>query len=161
MDIAMGDVEAAASADDGFAAFYERELDRQVRHAFLLVGSNEVANDVVHDAFVAIYRRWHQVADPGPYLNRVVVNSCRDVHRRQARVDRSLARLAVGAAETTAPDVLDDVLNELPFNQRAAVVLRFYGQFTTSEIAASLGCPQGSVGPWINRALAHMRKALG
>ena len=34
---------------------------------------------------------------------------------------------------------LDDVLAELPFNQRAAVVLRFYGGFTTEEIASRAG----------------------
>lgn len=40
---------------DDFRAFYERELDMQVRRAFLLTGSNELANDVVHDAMVGVF----------------------------------------------------------------------------------------------------------
>ena len=57
-------------------------------------------------------------------------------------------------------DVLWDVLSKLPFNQQAAVVLRFYAGMTETEIAASLDCAPGSVGPWISRALATMRKEL-
>ena len=41
-----------------------------------------------------------------------------------------------------------------------AVVLRFYAGFTTDQIADTLGCPSGSVGPWIDRALKKMRKEL-
>jgi RNA polymerase sigma factor (sigma-70 family) len=40
------------------------------------------------------------------------------------------------------------------------VVLRYYAGLTTDEIASELGCPPGSVGPWIHRALAKLRKAL-
>ena len=61
---------------------------------------------------------------------------------------------------TSVDERLDDVLARLPFNQRAAVVLRFYGGHTTDEIAQALECANGSVGPWIDRALDKMRKAL-
>jgi RNA polymerase sigma factor (sigma-70 family) len=153
-------VVAGPANNKAFGAFYEAELDQQVRRAFLIVGSTETANDVVHDAFVAVYRRWGGIEEPGPYLNRVVLNSCRDVCRRQARHDRWLRRLAERDDGSSTDDTLDDVLERLPFNQRAAVVLRYYGQFTTAEIAESLGCAPGSVGPWIKRALDQMRKAL-
>lgn len=42
----------------GFDEFYRAELDRQVRRCFLLTGSAEIANDIVHDAMVDVYRRW-------------------------------------------------------------------------------------------------------
>lgn len=157
--------------DAAFAAFYRRELEQQVRRAFLLLGSNEAADDVVHDAFVAVYQRWDSLEAPGPYLNRVVLNGCRDVGRRRARRDRAIARLGggcdggdgAGGARASGPDgteILDDVLAILPFNQRAAVVLRYYAQLSTDEIADALGCRRGSVGPWITRALKSMRKVL-
>lgn len=70
-----------------------------------------------------------------------------------------------GNGVTTTPtspvhQVLWDVIAELPLNERAAVVLRFYGGFTQAEIAAHLECPQGSVGPWIRRALNRMKEQL-
>jgi RNA polymerase sigma factor (sigma-70 family) len=156
--------------DAAFAAFYRRELERQARRAFLLLGSNDAADDVVHDAFVAVYLRWDSIEAPGPYLNRVVLNGCRDVGRRRARGERAIARLGAGggagggeregAGGHDGTEVLDDVLAILPFNQRAAVVLRYYAQLSIDEIADALGCRRGSVGPWISRALKSMRKVL-
>lgn len=55
---------------------------------------------------------------------------------------------------------LYDALAALPFNHRAAVVLRFYQQFTDTEIADLLHCRPGSVGPWIQRGLRRLRKEL-
>ncbi|GII94257.1 sigma factor [Sinosporangium siamense] len=62
-----------------------------VRLAFLLVGSQETAEDVVQDAFAALHRRWSRLVDHDrvlPYLRTAVVNGCRMVHRRRAIVGR-------------------------------------------------------------------------
>ena len=143
-----------------FAAFYAKELDGQVRRAYLLVGSSETANDVVHDAFVAVYRRWDELESPGPYLNRVVLNGCRELARQRGRHERALRKVPPVSDEVDVSDTLDDVLRGLPFNHRAAIVLRFYGQLSVAEIADALGTRPGSVGPWIDRGLKKMRRAL-
>lgn len=148
------------SGDADFGGFYRSELDGQVRRAVLLLGSNDLANDVVHDAFIEVYRRWDTLAEPGPYLHVAVLNRCRGIHRQRSRQRRLLPRLTDRDSSAPVGEHLDDLLAELPFNQRAAVVLRFYVGLTTDEIAGVLGCAPGSVGPWINRALAKMRKAL-
>ena len=57
-------------------------------------------------------------------------------------------------------DVLFDVLARLPFNQRAAVVMRYFAGMTEHEIADALDARPGSIGPWIHRALATMRREL-
>ncbi len=144
-----------------FEAFYDSEIDRQVRRAVLLLGSNDVANDVVHDAFIEIFTRWKDLDEPGPYLHQTVLNRCRGVHRSRRR-GRSNARRLLGTAvgHDDRTDPLDDVLATLPFNQRAAVVLRFYYGMTTAQIANELDCAPGSVGPWIDRGLKKMRKEL-
>ena len=143
-----------------FTAFYRAEVDGQVRRAALLVGSGETANDLVHDAFVEVYRRWDDIERPGPYLNRAVLNRCRDLGRRRRRHERALPRLVAVDGEPWEPDSIADALEGLPFNQRAAIVLRFYVGMTNVEIAQALHCPPGSVGPWIDRALKHLRKVL-
>jgi RNA polymerase sigma factor (sigma-70 family) len=155
-----GDERSGHGAAAEFEEFYARELDGQVRRAFLLLGSNEAANDVVHDAFVALYCRWSDIENPGPYLNRVVLNGCRDVARRRDRHERALHRFGPEADDPAVSEVLDDVLRSLPFNHRAAIVLRYYAQMSTAEIADALGARPGSVGPWIDRGLKMMRKAL-
>lgn len=156
------------AAPTSFEAFYRAESPAQVRRAALLLGGDEAAaNDVVHDAFLALYRRWATVAHPGPYLNRSVLNACRDRARRHRRWQAVASRLAAGSTAEAGPDgtagdneILWDVIAALPFNQRAVVVLRFYEGLTEAEIATALGCRPGSVGPWLHRALTTMRKAL-
>ena len=153
------DLDAGARFDAGFVAFYRSELDQQVRRASLLLNSDEAGNDVVHDAFTRMYERWGDIENPGPYLNRAVLNGCRDAGRRRKVAAEADLRLRADA--TPEPDhVVFDMLDGLPFNQRAAVVLRFYGRMTENEIAETLDCRPGSVGPWIRRALDTMREEL-
>jgi len=150
----------ARELDSTFTDFYNHEFGLQVRRAFLLLGSNEDAHDVVQTAMTAIYRRWGTVENPGGYLTQTVLNGCRDAGRRRASRQRLLVRVAERNTAADRGEVLDDVLANLPFNQRAAVVLRFYAGMTTQEIADALDCAPGSVGPWIDRGLSRMRKAM-
>lgn len=146
--------------DDDFRALYEREHSAQVRRAALMLRSTEQAHDVVHDAMAELYSRWATIAQPGAYLNRAVLNRCRDATRRARVHRRSLLRLVDRPASPPPDDPLGDLLDRLPFNQRAVVVLRFYAGCSIAETAEALGCPQGSVGPWIDRALATLREQL-
>jgi RNA polymerase sigma factor (sigma-70 family) len=141
-----------------FADFYELELAGQVRRAALLLGDREDARDLVHDAFVEVYRRWDELDPPGPYLSMVVLNRCRDAARRSAR--RRSASVSAPTEEPSEDEQLWDALQQLPFNHRAVLVLRFHHQLTTAEIALALGCRPGSVGPWIDRGLRQLRKDL-
>lgn len=143
-----------------FADFYRAELVGQVRRAALLLGSSDMANDVVHEAFVSIFRRWDNLDNPGPYLNRAVLNQCRDIARAQRR--RGGQMLGLAAHEPTSWDAepIADLLDVLPFNQRAVVVLRFYVGLNNVEIAEALGCAPGSVGPWLDRAMKQLRKVM-
>ena len=151
--------EHAVELTASFADFYEAEMPGQVRRAALMVGSGELAQDLVHDVFVEMYRRWESLDTPGPYLNRSVLNRCRDAGRTRARRARISDRLRPDIA-VWDDDPIADLLDGLPFNQRAVVVLRFYVGLNNVEIADALGCPPGSVGPWIARALQHLRKVM-
>jgi RNA polymerase sigma factor (sigma-70 family) len=160
MECAAREPTAPRRRDEEFTRFYLREHEGQVRRAFLLLGSNDAANDVVHDAFVAVFRRWAEIEAPGPYLNRVVLNACRDHARHRRRHERALRLVEPADEGVVIAETLDDVLERLPFNQRAAIVLRYYAQLPVAEIADALGARPGSVGPWIDRGLKKMRKAL-
>lgn len=143
-----------------FRAFYEHEHSVQVRRAFLLTGSNEQANDVVHDAMIGVLRRWDHLDNPGGYLNRSVINGCRDTARRSSSHRRLVRALRPIEHDEPEYQILDDAIAGLPFNQRATVVLRYYGGWTTEEIAHALDCSPNSIGPWLSRALDTLRKDL-
>jgi RNA polymerase sigma factor (sigma-70 family) len=159
----MPDVDEAGSmlrVGRSFADFYRSELAGQVRRASLLVGSSDLAHDVVHEAFIEIFRRWDHLDHPGPYLNRVVLNRCRDLARAQRRSAGLISRLVTGEPAMWDAEPIADLLDVLPFNHRAVIVLRFYVGLNNVEIADALGCPAGSVGPWLDRALKQLRKAM-
>lgn len=159
----MGSLESqAVETETQFRAFYEAEVARQVRSATLVLGSRAAAQDAVHDAFVSVWQRWGSVTDPGPYLQRAVLNRCRDLRRRSQVADRHMLRLVAAPSTAAAePDVeLFNALSRLPFNHRAAVVLRYYLGLSETEIAERLGCRQGSVGPWIRRGLDRLATHL-
>ena len=48
-------------------------------------------------------------------------------------------------------DELFDVLERLPYRQRAAIVLRFYDGLPDAEVAAALGCRVGTVALLVHR----------
>jgi RNA polymerase sigma factor (sigma-70 family) len=56
---------------------------------------------------------------------------------------------------------LAEALAQLPFRQRAAIVLRYYGRESEREIADRLDCRPGTVGSLIHRGLAALRAELG
>ena len=70
-----------------------------------------------------------------------------------------MTRLVIDQAWSDA-DPIADLLDTLPFNQRASVILKFYVGLSNVEIASALGCPPGSVGPWLDRALKQLRRVL-
>ena len=149
--------------DEAFAEFYTAEHEGQVRRAFLLLGDAAAAHDVVANAFIAVYQRWQTVDSPGPYLNRCVLNGCRDVGRRSKRdatAPESKIEIAAPNQDNDPTGALADGLGRLPFRQRAAIVLRYYGGFSEAEIAEQLGCRPGTVGSLIHRALVNLRDHL-
>ena len=159
---------ASGGAVDRFEAafvdFYRREHAGQVRRAYLLTASSAVAHDLVHDAFVAVYERWDLIESPGGYLNRSVVNACNRYGRQASRL------VVVESVESQIDDdrsvadyeavELAELLMDLPFRQRGAIVLRLYAGMTESEIAVALGCRPGSVGPLIHRGLKRLKEAM-
>jgi RNA polymerase sigma factor (sigma-70 family) len=158
-------VSSPAVEVESFEGVYRRNRAPLLRLARLLTGSETLAEDVVHDAFVGLSRNWGHVANPAGYLRTSVVNLSRTVHRRTSR-DREkrerAARLGGQRLVTNQPD-LDEtwaVLCRLPDRQRAALVLRFYEDLPEAEIARLLGCRPGTVKSLLHRGLAKVREAM-
>ncbi|MEM8922022.1 MAG: sigma-70 family RNA polymerase sigma factor [Actinomycetota bacterium] len=156
---------AATTADGDFSAFYHANHAKQVKRALSLCRSADAAADVVHEAFVDVYRNWDRLENPEAYLGRAVISRCRDDGRQASARDRLRLRLLAEPRRpvdelTSRDEQLWQALQELPFNHRAVIALRFYLGHSEAEIAELLGCPQGSVGPWIKRGLASLRTSL-
>jgi RNA polymerase sigma factor (sigma-70 family) len=142
-----------------FAEFYEEHFAEATRLAFLLTSSRESAQDLTQDVFVAIHRRWGKLAEPRAYLRRSIVNACHSYHRRRFLDRRRSSALVTPAAHLEA-DELSDALAELPYRQRAALVLRFYRDLADEEIAVALGCRPATVRSLVHRGVKELRKVI-
>jgi RNA polymerase sigma factor (sigma-70 family) len=151
-------VSEAGVAGKGFGDFYANHYSELVRLATLLSGSADAAPDLVQDCFVGLHKRWMTVNDPLPYVRRSVVHACASHHRRNTRVRRLPP--AVDQVSALGADELEDAVDKLPVRQRAAVVLRYYGDLPDADIARALRCRPATVRSLIHRALTELRKVI-
>ncbi|WP_354644487.1 RNA polymerase sigma factor [Kitasatospora camelliae] len=142
-----------------------------VRMAVLLVDHQDIAEDVVQEAFIALYAKYGEELDDLDnalgYLRTSVVNGARSVLRR-----RKTAREYVPPHEADAPSaedhaVLNDehrrvlvALNELTQRQREVLVLRYWSDLSEAQIAETLGLSRGAVKSTASRALDALEKQL-
>ncbi|MDJ0771491.1 MAG: SigE family RNA polymerase sigma factor [Ilumatobacter sp.] len=154
----MVTIDDATPAGVAFEELYEQQYARMVRLAFALVDTQQRAEEVVQDAFAAVYERYGRLQHPEAYLRVTVLNGCRRVLRR-----RMLSRRQP-VPPTTDDDLgfnhTVDAIRRLPHRQRSAVVLRYDLQLTDAEIADTLGIPIGTVKSTLHRALAALRQEL-
>lgn len=150
---------------------YHAHRLNMVRLAVLLVDDRATAEDVVQDAFAALYKRHGEqlgeVDNALAYLRTAVVNAARSVLRR-----RRTARDYTPPYEADAPSaeeriVLDEehrevlaALSGLTARRREVLVLRYWGELTEAQIAATLGISRGSVKSIASRALHSLEKIL-
>jgi RNA polymerase sigma-70 factor (sigma-E family) len=138
---------------------YSAHRDPLIRLAYVLTGSQAVAEDLVHDTFVRVYPRLATLGEPGAYLRRSVVNACFSWHRRQQR--QRTAVLDPPAAPLPDEDIeMWEALGHLTAARRTVLVLRYYLDLPEAEVAAILGWRVGTVKSATHRALRDLRRLL-
>ena len=146
------------TASTDFEALYRAHYPTLMRLGYLLTGSNEVAEDLVHDVFLRA--GGHLPLDhPGSYLRAAVVNACRSQHRRTVVARR---HIPPPAPLVMPRDLVDfrDVLLGLPLRQRTAVVLRYFCDMDDAGIAELLSCRPATVRSLVARGLANLREVM-
>jgi RNA polymerase sigma-70 factor (ECF subfamily) len=157
-----------------FDALYRRYAPTAFGLAYRLTGQHVLAQDVVHDAFMALWRA-PEAFDPARgafrtfFLSLVhhrAVDTVRREERLRQRTERA-ANLEPVLDEDPAEDVVDqasigerrrdvrEALATLPPEQRQVLEMAYFDGYTQARIAEELGIPIGTVK---TRTLAAMRK---
>jgi RNA polymerase sigma-70 factor (ECF subfamily) len=160
----------------GLAALVERYQVRAVRTAFLITQDQALAEDVVQAAFLRIFRRISQfdLARPfAPYFMRAVVNAAVQASQKQQRhvsLDDGDTVFDALPDPTPGPDstleaaelqhTVWQALQKLPPDQRAAIVMRYYLDFSEAEMSAALNSPPGTVKWRLHTARKQLRALL-
>ncbi|MBU2666168.1 SigE family RNA polymerase sigma factor [Actinoplanes bogorensis] len=153
-------------ADDEDFRLFVRECSPALsRHAYLLTGDHQLAEDLLQSAFASVYRHWRRVRDDNPaaYLRRAIYHQHVSWWRRR-RVHEHLTgappeRGESDPAEDAALRVsLGQALAALSPKQRAVILLRFYDDLTEAQAADVLGVRVGTVKRHAHDALRRLRE---
>jgi len=105
-------------------------------------------------------RSFERIDAPLAYLRTTVVNLCRAYQRQQGRRRALLRRLPAQPPVSPAAQELLDVIDTLPYRQKAVIVLRYYEDLSEADIAKLLRCRPGTVKSLASRALTRLRKEI-
>jgi RNA polymerase sigma-70 factor (sigma-E family) len=160
--------DAAAFAE--FASSRARALHRA---AYLMVGDDLLAQDLVQEALVKTYVAWPRLHDPRnaeAYCRKAITTTAISWFRRKGwRNERPTEFLPDDPSRRTAgPDItvterdaVWQAVLSIPPRQRAALVLRFYEDLTEAQTADAMGCAVGTVKSQVSAGLAKLRERLG
>ena len=168
---------------DAFTEIVRRHKDRLWAVALRTTGDPEEASDALQDALISAYRRAGQFrgdAAVTTWLHRIVVNASLDRLRRRAvrpwvplpeesgesgdratLTDRSALvdpRDALDARETAIE--ISAALEELPPDQRTAIILVDLEGWSVEEAAAIMECPTGTIKSRCSRGRAKLARRL-
>lgn len=168
--VAAGDARA-------FEVVFDRHSGPAFSLAFRICGRRAVAEDVVQEAFLSLWRaggRYDRTRGSvrswvlGSVHNRAIDMLRRNALREGQNVsDEGLAdRFAAGERTDVEVErrersrVMRRALEMLPADQRQVIELAYFGGFTHTEIAALLKLPQGTVKGRMRLGLAKLRSTL-
>jgi RNA polymerase sigma factor (sigma-70 family) len=155
-------VDPAGVARGSFEAVYRGLRPSLIRAAFLIVGSDHEAEELVQEAFLRLHERFETIETPEAYVRVVLVRSCVRANQRRVMEQQRPARF--GRDDHAAEPEIDEMwvaLQRLRPERRAVLVLRFYEDLPHGEIARLMGCPTVTVRTRVRRGLADLRKVLG
>ncbi|MCB1089232.1 MAG: RNA polymerase sigma factor [Verrucomicrobiae bacterium] len=160
---------------DGFSELVRMHHRELVVYALALTKDLNTAREIVQDAFVAAYEKidaFDVTRDFAAWMRGIVRNKWREWLRRHSRPEVPENELALmdaavagwqanrAAGGSGVFDALDQCLQRLPENLRAAVHACYYRGETSDEAAVSLGCEPAAVRKRLQRARELLRDCV-
>jgi len=151
--------------------FVARASPKLFGAARLIVPDRGLAEELLQDALILVYRSWSKIRDPhaiDAYAHRTLVRLCRR-RIRMSRLHRELPSTDLPDLPDRAAPV-DDLpeaqefvraaVHSLPERQRETIALRFYFALSIDDTAQAMRCSTGTVKSQTAKALATLRTRL-
>jgi RNA polymerase sigma-70 factor (sigma-E family) len=160
----------SSAREEGVTRLFATAYEPMCRLAFVIVGDQHLAEEVVMDALLNVYRRWDHLdggASSPDYLRRAVVNGSRSALRARGRARAKVARWASrrNGEAVDPPEPADTAVvaavRRLPERQRACIALYYFEDLPVAEIASVVGCSEGTVKSQLAKARDSIRASLG
>jgi RNA polymerase sigma-70 factor (ECF subfamily) len=162
----------AQGDDQALRQLVDRHHPRLVGYLKSEVGSQTTAEELAMEVFIRLHRaasRWRPEAKLSTYLIHIAHNLVLNEWRRKSRKPTSTldstpepgdqshesARQVVELEES-----FDRAVNQLPLEQRTAIILLVQQDMPYEDIAVAMKAPVSSVKTWIHRARTRLRELL-
>jgi RNA polymerase sigma factor (sigma-70 family) len=149
-----------------FEVFFDREAVTLFRRLYAVTGDAGEAEEIMQDAFLALWERWDRVRtmeDPTGYLYRTSMNVFRKRGRRAALAIRKRLALVPDAVPFADIDAQQDVVAALRIltpRQRAAIVLLDVLDYSSEDAGKALGVTAGTARGLASRARETLRQQV-
>jgi RNA polymerase sigma factor (sigma-70 family) len=152
--------------DQAFETLYRRYVRDVYYYALAMLRNPADAEDVTQTTFMNAYRaykRGDEIRKPQNWLIKIAHNVARTRYARASRrvkevpLEDHVDRLAVPEEDKPSVEGVLRALGRLPFNQRAAIVMRELEGRSYAEIADTLGVSVSAVETLIFRARRSLR----
>ena len=170
-------VQAAKGDERAFEVLYDRHGKVAWSLAFRLLGERGAAEDLVQEAFMAVWNGAGRYSSPRgsvrTWILSIVHHRAVDRLRQGAAGKRRQEALEhVAAIEPDAPDAAEvalarveaeevqAALHDVPDDQRQVLRLAYFGGYTHHEIAEMLSVPLGTVKSRLRLGLERIRRNL-
>ncbi|UVI30981.1 RNA polymerase sigma factor [Paenibacillus spongiae] len=140
-------------------------------YAYRLLQDEKLAEDIVQETFLKIYQQGKKGYVPEkfkPWMYKIATNSCKD-YWKKASTKREHCTDRDVEEEGQIHHIIDrqlerrwmiDSLNQLSFEHRSVLYLRFYQDLKYAEIALTLDIPINTVKGRIARGLKYLEGIL-
>jgi RNA polymerase sigma-70 factor (ECF subfamily) len=153
---------------DAFALLIEPRATRLLRTARAILGNEADAYEAAQEALIAAWIRLPGLRNAerfDAWLNRTLVNKCRDALRKRKRV----REIDIGGSELEAPDTADThaaqasvvaAFDRLTVHERHILVLHHLQDLPLAEVASQLGIPIGTAKSRLWSARRALERAM-
>ena len=159
---------------------YERLIapidDRMIRAVWRVSRDPNDAEDAFQEALLTVWKRWDRIrVHPNPHalILHICINAAHDMLRRRVRRGKWLEAVAIPEdipdSSASAVQIINAAQQDaqvlrgiglLPKNQARAILLHAVAEIPYGEIAAAMGCREGTVRKHVARARARLRALL-
>lgn len=170
-------IEAIRKGDRNAAAcLYNQYIDQVHRICYRIILDHSQIQDCVQEVWLKVFRnidRFRCRESFAAWLNSITANTAIDYYRKcirqRNRIDSDKIYMKAVAEDRREDQQRDnafihqlvyEALKEMSVNQRTSLVLRYYENMPTAEIARALGCTKGTVRTHIRRSLLTLRAKL-
>ena len=139
-----------------------------LRTCYMYLRDREQAEDAVQETFFKAYRNFGAFRGESAektWLMKIAINTCRDMRRTGwfLHMDRRMTPEMLPEASVPFEEIEEGLIVEvmnLPLRLREVILLYYYQNMDTNEIAQTLGIARSSVSGRLQRARKKLREIL-